>query len=83
VTLTGVAIQEVRDELDLLALDRALEDLAELDPRAAMVVELRFFGGLTMEEIAGQLGVTRRTIQNDWQFASLWLRRELEGADRS
>ena len=77
VTLTGVAIQEVDDQLDLLALDRVLEDLANLDPRAAEVVELRFFGGMTMEEIADQMGVSRRTIQKDWRFATIWLRREL------
>ncbi len=80
VTLTGVAVQEVRDELNLLDLDRALERLAALDPRAATVVELRFFGGLTMEEIAGQMGVTRRTIQKDWQFATIFLRREMDVA---
>ncbi len=65
------------DHLDLEALDEALHRLAELDPRQARVVELRFFGGLTMEEIAAVLGVSKRTVEGDWTFARAWLRREL------
>ena len=62
---------------DALALDEALERLARLDERKARVVELRFFGGLTVEEAAAQLEVSEETIFRDWRFAKLWLRREL------
>lgn len=55
------------------ALDEALTELAELDPRAAQVIELRFFGGFGMEEIAQHLGVSRRTVQDDWAMARAWL----------
>ncbi len=65
------------EPLDALALAESLGRLAELDPRAAQVVQLRFFGGLTEAEIATQFGVTDRTIRNDWRTARAWLRREL------
>jgi len=67
-----------RDE-ELLALDRALERLAGSDPRKGAVVELRYFGGLTIEETAEALGVSRDTVMRDWQMARVWLRRELRG----
>ena len=63
---------------ELLALDEALHRLAVLDPRAARVVECRFFGGLTSEEIASALGVTVRTVERDWAKARMLLRRRLE-----
>ncbi|MCC7179967.1 MAG: sigma-70 family RNA polymerase sigma factor [Acidobacteria bacterium] len=59
-------------------LDRALERLAALDPRQASVVELRYFGGLTVEEAATALGVSPKTVKRDWSVARAWLRRELE-----
>ena len=59
-------------------LDRALNRLAELDPRQAQVVELRYFGGLTVEEAAKVLGVSPKTIKRDWSVARAWLRRELD-----
>lgn len=62
----------------LLQLDEALSWLAELEPRLARVVECRFFGGLTEEEIADALGVTVRTVQRDWVKARMLLRRALE-----
>ena len=62
----------------LLQLDDALTWLAELEPRLARVVECRFFGGLTEEEIATALGVTVRTVQRDWSKARMLLRRALE-----
>jgi RNA polymerase sigma factor (TIGR02999 family) len=61
----------------LLDINEALERLAEIDPRLARVVEYRFFGGLSEEEIAEVLGVTRRTVQRDWTKARMLLRREL------
>jgi RNA polymerase sigma factor (TIGR02999 family) len=59
-------------------LDRALNRLAQLDPRQAQVVELRYFGGLTVEETADVLGVSAKTIKRDWSIARAWLRRELK-----
>ena len=67
-----------RDE-ELLALDRALERLAGSDPRKGAVVELRYFGGLTVEETAEALGVSRDAVMRDWHMARVWLRRELRG----
>lgn len=62
---------------DLLALDEALTRLAELDPRKSQIVELRFFGGLNEVETALVLGVSERTVRNDWKLAKAWLYREL------
>jgi RNA polymerase sigma factor (TIGR02999 family) len=63
--------------VDLVALDEALEELTEFDPRQARVVELRFFGGLTVQETAEVLGVSVRTVERDWTMARAWLRREI------
>ena len=65
--------------VDLLALDRALEALTSIDVRKSRVVELRFFGGLSVEETAAVLGVSAETIKRDWRLAKLWLKRELNG----
>jgi len=73
----AVALSPQRDE-DVLALDEALERLAALDPRQAKVIELRFFGGLSVEEVAEALGVSKRTVEGDWTFARAWLARELK-----
>jgi RNA polymerase sigma factor (TIGR02999 family) len=62
---------------DVLALDEALTRLTALDDRKARVVELRFFGGLSVEEAAEALGVSVETVARDWRFAKLWLRREI------
>lgn len=62
---------------DLIVLDDALKRLEELDARKAKVVDMRFFGGLKDAEIASVLGVTEKTVRRDWQFAKLWLFREL------
>jgi RNA polymerase sigma-70 factor (ECF subfamily) len=72
----GVAAAPVAEILDV---DRALERLAADYPRQARAVELRFFGGLELQEIAVVLGVTERTAQRDWAFARAWLARELGG----
>ena len=68
---------------DLVALDEALERLAVEDPRKARVVELRFFGGMSMEETAEAVGVSLRTAQNDWTFARAWLYRALTEGRRA
>jgi RNA polymerase sigma factor (TIGR02999 family) len=62
-----------------VALDEALDRLSDVDERLARVVECRFFGGLTEDEIAAALGVTERTIRRDWARARAWLAHELEG----
>ena len=66
----------------LVALDEALQRLAALDPRKSRVVELRFFGGLSVEESAEVLNVSEVTVRRDWQFAKTWLLRELSGEKR-
>ena len=65
---------------NVLALDEALTELATADPRKARVVELRYFGGLTVEETAGALGVSPETVTRDWRLAKLWLVRALRDA---
>ncbi|MEZ5291939.1 MAG: sigma-70 family RNA polymerase sigma factor [Vicinamibacterales bacterium] len=68
-------------DLDIEALDRALTALAEIDPRQARIVELRFFAGLTVEETAGVTGISPRTVKREWQVARAWLRREMARLD--
>lgn len=63
--------------VDLLALEEALEALAALDRRQAHVVEMRFFGGMTNEEVAAALDVSPGTVKSDWRFAKAWLRERL------
>lgn len=70
------AVVEARD-VKLVALDEALSSLAALDSRQARIVELRFFGGLTVEEAAAVLGVSPATVKLDWSLARAWLLREL------
>lgn len=64
-------------EVDCLALDEALKKLAGLNPQYGQVVELRYFGGLTIEETAEVMGVSHATVERDWKFARVWLKREL------
>ena len=65
--------------LDVVALDAALETLATVDARKSRVIELRFFGGLSVDETAAVLDVSPDTVKRDWRLAKLWLLRELEG----
>ncbi len=65
--------------VDLVALDEALKDLATFDQRQSHIVEMRFFGGLTNEEIGEVLGISPRTIKREWRLARAWLRREIFG----
>jgi len=67
---------------DLVALDDALKTLASVDPRKSHVVELRFYGGLSVEETADVLRVSSETVMRDWKMAKLWLLRELSGGER-
>jgi len=74
VTLSGVeGFNPVAYSEDVLALDQALTKLEKADPRAARVIELRFFGGLTEDEVAEALGVSVITVKRDWKFARAWL----------
>jgi RNA polymerase sigma factor (TIGR02999 family) len=67
----------LRDEVDVLALDQALQRLERLDARQARIVEMRFFAGMSVEEVAQILDVSSKTINRDWAMARAWLRREL------
>jgi len=64
---------------DVIAVDAALANLAAVDPRAARIVELRFFAGLTEAEIATELGISERWVRDQWRHARAWLRREMGG----
>jgi RNA polymerase sigma-70 factor (ECF subfamily) len=63
---------------EFVELDQALEELANADPRKSQVVELRFFGGMTMDEIASLMGVSENTIKRDWTLARAWLQSRIE-----
>ena len=79
VSLEAVASVDASRTTDLVALDDAMNALAQLDPRKARVVEMRFFGGLSVEEIAEVLKVAPVTVMRDWSTARAWLYRELTG----
>ena len=83
---SGAALASFEDALvvthepdhDLVAIDDALNALSALDPRKGQVVEMRFFGGLSLDETAAALNVSRDTVKRDWKIAKLWLLRELK-----
>lgn len=77
VSLTGVQAGGPESEVEVVALDEALKKLATFDERQARIVELRFFGGLAVDEVAELLGVSKRTVEGDWTMARAWLLREL------
>jgi RNA polymerase sigma-70 factor (ECF subfamily) len=70
---------ELPDEVDVLAVDEALRRLERLDARQARIVEMRFFAGMSIEEVSKALNVASKTINRDWAMARAWLRRELGG----
>jgi RNA polymerase sigma-70 factor, ECF subfamily len=72
----AMMISPRRDE-DLLAVDEALRKLGKIDERQAVIVELRFFGGLNVQEVADSLGLSKRTVEKEWTMVRAWLRREL------
>jgi len=78
VTLAGLDVEDPDRPFDASDVHEALDELAAIDERRARVVELRFFGGLTIEQVAESLGVTTRTIDKDWRFAKAWLRDRLK-----
>ena len=79
-SLTEVGELAQPEELDLMSLDEALTDLGKLDPRAAKVVELRYFGGLTEAEAAEVLGISIATLKRDWTWARAWLIAQLKSS---
>lgn len=78
ITLHPDAAATLNREIGVLALDEGLQRLAALHPRQAQIVELRFFAGMAIEEIAGVLGVAPRTVDGDWAMARAWLRQQLD-----
>jgi RNA polymerase sigma factor (TIGR02999 family) len=79
VTLEGAASLREKPTVDLIALDDALNGLARLDPQQSRIVELRFFGGLTIEETAQALKISPATVKRDWTTARVWLHHEMSG----
>src|SRR6185436_10373347 len=77
VTLDDTLAVQSQPSIDLVALDEALTALADIDPQQARIVELRFFGGLTVEEAAEALGISPATVKRHWSVARAWLKREL------
>lgn len=78
VTLGEAAAFSVDRDADLVALDEALIALAKVDRRKAQMVEMRFFGGLSVEEVAEVLSVSKETVMRDWRLAKVWLLKELD-----
>jgi RNA polymerase sigma-70 factor (ECF subfamily) len=81
ITLDEAVAITPESTVDVLALDKALEKLARLDRRQGDIAELRLFGGLTEQELAGNFNFSERTIRDDWRVAKAWLRRELSQRD--
>jgi RNA polymerase sigma factor (TIGR02999 family) len=79
--LSDVDLGTVEPDIDLLALNEALEKLENQDKRRAEVVKLRFFAGLTIEQVAQALGISISTAGSDWAYARCWLRLEIEAAE--
>jgi RNA polymerase sigma factor (TIGR02999 family) len=78
-SLDDGAVISVERAFELVALDDALKALEKVDPRKARVVEMRYFGGLSVDEASQVLGVSPDTVMRDWRLAKSWLRRELTG----
>jgi RNA polymerase sigma factor (TIGR02999 family) len=77
ITLDETLAAEWQADQDLLSLECALEKLSKLDQRQAQIVELRFFGGLQIDEVAEALGMSKRSVEREWTMIRAWLRREL------
>jgi len=83
VSLDDVVVLSPERGAEIIALDDALERLSAFDPRKCRIVELRYFGGLTVEETADVLGISAITVKRDWLVAKAWLRREISNEDRA
>jgi len=77
-SITSAQGISTKPNLDVLALNEALDELATLDPQQSRIVELKFFGGLSIEETAEIMGLGHATVERDWKMARAWLRRKLE-----
>jgi RNA polymerase sigma-70 factor (ECF subfamily) len=77
-SITSAGNLVAKADLDVLALHEALEELATIDPQQERIVELKFFGGLSIEETSEVLGIGHATVERDWKMARAWLRRKLE-----
>jgi RNA polymerase sigma factor (TIGR02999 family) len=82
-TLNEALTPAPQPEVDLIALDEALGELTKLSERMGRIVELRFFGGLTVDDVALVLKVSKRTVEGDWEMAKAWLSRHLRTGDAS
>ena len=78
ITLDQAASLSAQGDVDTLALDDVLQRLSQLDHRKARIAELRFFGGLSIDEVAEAIGIARSTVTEDWRMARAWLAKELE-----
>ena len=78
ISLDEIAVMAIEPAASVLLLDEALNRLGEIDPRRSQVVELRYFGGLNNEEIAGVLKISENTVTRDWNMARAWLYQELK-----
>ena len=74
-------LSDGKDAEEVIRIDEALKELATIDPRLVEVVELKYFGGLTHEEIAQLQGVNERTVRRDWEFARVWLARAMHSTE--
>jgi RNA polymerase sigma-70 factor, ECF subfamily len=81
VALNDNLVIESNRNVDLLALEDALTKLAKLDPRQAQMIELRFFGGLSVAEVAKVMAISKRSVEREWTMVRVWLRRELSRSD--
>lgn len=77
IELDEAALAASQSDVDLVALDEAMTKLAALDPRKSRTVEMRFFGGMSIDDTAAALGVAPATVKRDWDFARAWIFREL------
>jgi RNA polymerase sigma factor (TIGR02999 family) len=78
ISLTDATLSSEQPGEEVLAIHNALKRLAELDPRKSQIIELRYFGGLLVEEVAEVMTVSPSTVKREWEKARAWLRRELE-----
>jgi RNA polymerase sigma-70 factor (ECF subfamily) len=78
ISITSAETLVKQPEVDVLALNEALDELAKMDSQQGRIVELKFFGGLSIEEIAEVLGIGHATVERDWKMARAWLRRQLQ-----
>lgn len=77
ISITSVEKFAQQPQVDLLALNEALDELSKIDPQQSQIVEMKFFGGLSIEEIAEVLSIGHATVERDWKMARAWLRRQL------